>query len=194
MSFKSLTSRLDAFRKDERGYVTIEVMIVLPALLWIFGAGWTLFDAYRHQAVSHKANYTIGDMISRETDPLDADYIANARRLLTTLTDSPHAEVGLRISAVRFDGDAGEWLLEWSQRRGGMAPAKMNQAELNGMTDRLPVSVGGDQLVIVETWDQWEPAFDIGLGSFAVQTYSFTRPRYAPQVVFDNGGAAGAGA
>ena len=56
--------RLRAFAEDTQGYITVEAVIVLPALLWLFGVGWVYFDAFRQQSVNQKANYVIGDMIS----------------------------------------------------------------------------------------------------------------------------------
>ncbi len=80
-----LTSRLRRFRDDTQGYITVEAMIILPVLLWLFGASWVYFDVMRQQTVNQKGNYTIGDMISRETDAVTDAYIDNSRYLLDLL-------------------------------------------------------------------------------------------------------------
>ncbi|MGP6087475.1 TadE/TadG family type IV pilus assembly protein [Antarctobacter jejuensis] len=170
------------FARDTRGFVNVEAVIVFPALLFLFGVGWTYFDAFRQQAVNQKANYVISDMISRETEPLDGTYITNARSLLRTLTKTSMQESDIRITAVRYDADLGNWTLKWSEARGDY-PA-LNEADLGTYQDRLPGGVSGEELVIVETWDQFVPIFKVGLDTFDIRTYSFTRPRYAPQLVF----------
>lgn len=177
--------RFRRFSDDTRGYITVEVMIILPVLLGIFGAGWVYFDAFHQQSINQKANYVIGDMISRETDPIDGPYINNARNLLRELTKSSGTDSDLRVTVVQYDATAAEWGLVWSKRRGDQSV--LRSADMTQLADRLPTGNDGDQLIVVETWDLHEPIFDLGLEAFDIKTYSFTRPRYTPQVVFSNG-------
>ncbi|KUF09300.1 TadE/TadG family type IV pilus assembly protein [Pseudoponticoccus marisrubri] len=184
MLLRPLNSFLRRFSKDDRGYVSVEAMIVLPALLWIFAAGWVYFDVFRQQSISQKANYVIGDMISRETDPIDGTYITNARNLLRYLTKSSGTDSDLRVTVVEYDADNANWEVRWSRERGDQV--RLQTRDVQEMVDRLPQAMSGDQLILVETWDLYDPVFEVGLGSFDIRTYSFTRPRYAPQVAFDN--------
>lgn len=179
-----LRTRLRRFSKDTQGYITLEALIVLPVLLWLFGAGWVYFDAFRQQSLSQKANYVIGDMISRETDPIDGTYISNARRLLRELTKSSGTDSDLRVTVVQYDADDATWSVRWSKKRGNQSI--LRNADMTDFTGRLPAANSGDQLILVETWDLHEPIFDVGLSDFDIKTYSFTRPRYTPQVVFQN--------
>jgi len=80
--FNKLTRKLRGFRSDERGYVTVEAMILLPVILWIFAACWVYFDAFRQQSVNQKASYTIGDMLSRETNYITPAYIDGTHELV----------------------------------------------------------------------------------------------------------------
>ncbi|MDA7426094.1 TadE/TadG family type IV pilus assembly protein [Thalassococcus lentus] len=177
--------RLRAFAEDTNGYITVEAVIVLPALLWLFGVGWVYFDAFRQQSVNQKANYTIGDMISRETDPISGPYISSAAKLLRELNKSSGTESDLRVTVVEYNGNSDEWEVVWSKRRGNQSV--LNNGTLSEYSDRLPAGFGGDQLILVETWDEHNPVLQVGLNSFEIHTYSFTRPRYTPQVVFSNG-------
>jgi hypothetical protein len=170
------------FARDTRGYINVEAIIVFPALLFLFGVGWTYFDAFRQQTVSQKANYVIGDMLSRETEAITPDYITNARTLLRHLTKTTGRESDLRITVVRYDADLNGWEVRWSQRRGDY-PALRN-ADMAEMAGHLPTGVDGDELIVVETWDMFNPIFNVGLDTFEIRSFSFTRPRYAPQVVF----------
>ncbi|SMX30267.1 hypothetical protein TRP8649_04410 [Pelagimonas phthalicica] len=182
--FTNLNARMRQFRQDDQGYISVEAMIVLPVLLWVFAAGWVYFDAFRQQSVSQKANYVIGDMISRETSPISGTYVTNARKLLRELTKSSGNESDLRLTVVQYDGNTSSWNVVWSKKRGNQTV--LNNGGLSDYADKLPTANGGEQLIMVETWDMHEPIFDVGLSDFEIHTYSFTRPRYAPQVVFSN--------
>ena len=181
---KLLKSRLTHFAKDTRGYVTLEAVIVMPVLLWLFGVGWVYFDVFRQQSVNQKANYVIGDMLSRQTDTLTSSYIDNSYKLLKVLTKARGVESDLRITVVEYDAKKAVWTRVWSETR--TAPAKLTNPALREYTERLPIAADGDQLIIVETWDDYDPIFDVGLDTFEITTYSFTRPRYAPKVAYSN--------
>lgn len=179
-----LKNRLRRFLDDSEGYVTLEALIVMPALLWLFGVGWVYFDVFRQQGVHQKANYTIGDMISRETDPLDDTYINNTKYLLYTLTKTYGTDSDLRITVVKYDSRRDKWSVVWSEARGDYPELANN--DMRNYQDRLPVAGHMDQLVMVETWEDYDPVFQVGLDAFEIKSYSFTRPRYAPQIMFNN--------
>lgn len=171
-------TRLQRFRKDTDGYITLEILIVLPVLLWIFAAAWIYFDVFQQYSAHQKANYAIGDMLSRETQPITDDYLDNSHSLLELLNNAD--ETALRVTVVSYDSDAG-WELEWSEARG--AASQMAQGDMSDYRSRLPAGLPGDQLILVETWDSYAPIFEVGLSEFDIHTYSFTRPRFAPQLV-----------
>ncbi|WP_425071972.1 TadE/TadG family type IV pilus assembly protein [Sagittula sp. S175] len=188
MLTKFIKAPLNRFSRDTDGYVSVESIIVLPAMLWLFGVGWTYFDAFHQQSVNQKANYVIGDMVSRETEMIDSTYVDSAFKLLTNMTVSNAATTDMRIAVVQFDSDTRKWSVVWSQQRGdamGSSSAALDDTDMDAYQSRLPPGMNNEQLVIVETWEDWHPTFDVGLGSFEITTYSFTSPRYAPQVVFD---------
>jgi hypothetical protein len=175
---------LKGFAQDTRGFVNVEAVIVFPALLFLFGVGWTYFDAFRQQAVNQKANYVISDMISRETEAITGTYITNARTLLRHLTKTNGDESDLRITVVKFSEDHAGWQVKWYENRGSYP--RLQNADMTALADRLPTGMDGEELILVETWDTFDPVFNVGLNTFEIQTYSFTRPRYAPQVVYES--------
>ncbi len=179
---KFLSRRLRHFREDTQGYITLEAMIVMPALLWLFAASWVYFDVFRQQSINQKANYTIGDMLSRETSPVNDSYIDNTRELLYLLNKSQGAELDLRVTVVRYRDSGQNYRVVWSESRG--AEPALTDSDMALYLDRLPVMANNDQVILVETWDDYRPAFSVGLGDFRITTYSFTRPRYAPQILF----------
>ncbi|WP_417206556.1 TadE/TadG family type IV pilus assembly protein [Antarctobacter sp.] len=177
-----LPSFLTRFASDTRGFVNVEAVIVFPALLFLFGVGWTYFDAFRQQAVNQKANYVIGDMISRETTAITPDYLTNAQGLLRHLTKTTGTDSDLRVTVVQYSTLHGGWSVVWSDERGDQPV--LTTGDLALYADKLPSGTNGDQLILVETWDAYNPVLSVGLDSFEIRTYSFTRPRYAPQVVY----------
>lgn len=171
------------FASKEEGYVTIEVVMLLPPLLITMAACWVLFDVFRQQAINQKANYTIGDMISRETDGIDNSFIDGSRNLMRELIRSDDVNTRLRITVVSYNSRNDRYSVEWSAGRGGVG--SLNNGTLRSdYTDRLPVMANAENLILVETWDAYTPVFRIGLDAFDITTYSFTRPRYAPQVTW----------
>jgi hypothetical protein len=179
---------LSRFSRDEKGDATLEAIIVLPSLLIIFAALWVYFDVMRQQTINQKANYTIGDIVSRETEVLNETYIDNARNLLYHLTQAEGDDVDLRITVVQYNesggSNNGSYDLVWSKARGDWND--MTQGDLTSYSHRLPIMASGDQMVLVETRDWYQPTLDLaGLDAFDISTYSFTRPRFAPQVIFE---------
>ena len=183
---------MSRFTRDDKGDVTLEAMIVLPALLVIFAASWVYFDVMRQQSISQKANYTIGDMLSRETEMIDDTYIDNARNLLFHLTQDQGDNVDLRITVVQFNkngngngaGNTGSYELVWSEARGDWSA--LTQADVTAYTAQMPVLAPGDQSILVETRDWYQPVLDLaGLDAFDIRTYSFNRPRFAPQLIVE---------
>ncbi|QFS83856.1 hypothetical protein FIU97_13995 [Roseivivax sp. THAF40] len=179
----AIKQTLSRFRREDTGSISVEAAIVLPAMMMLFFVTWVWFDVSRQQSVNQKANYTIGDAISRETEPLDNTYIDSSYALAQSLTRSSAAEMDLRISVVEYNNKGGGgYELLWSEARGGYPALKNN--DLNGMEHRLPIMSNGDQVILVETWEDYAPAANVGLSDFEIETYSFTRPRFAPQILF----------
>lgn len=182
--FKNLVSR---FIRDQKGDASLEAVIVFPILLVIFAASWVYFDVMRQTAINQKANYTIGDILSRETEMVDETYIDNAQNLLYHLAQAEGDDVDLRVTVVQFDasGDsAGSYGLVWSKARGDWSA--LNQGDISTYSHRLPILAPGDQTILVETRDWYEPTVSfVGLDAFDISTYSFTRPRFAPQLIFE---------
>lgn len=178
------------FFRETRGDASLEAIIILPALLVIFAISWLYFDVMRQQAINQKANYTIGDIISRETEMLDDTYIDNARSLLSHLAQSQRNDIDLRVSVVAFATQErrngqhqGAYELIWSSARGNW-PA-LTQSDMADYEPVLPMLAIGDQTILVESRDHYQPLVHLANDGFDIRTYSFTRPRFAPQVVFE---------
>ncbi len=184
ISFSNLMrARLKAFAADTRGTVTIEAVIMLPLLIWAYCALFVFFDAYRQSSINTKAAYTIGDMISRETLPINDDFLDGTYQMLNFLTRSSSAR-RMRVTVIRYDDDTKTYDVQWSHTRGSVSPLdtdSMDWAEvLPGMTDE-------ERLIFVETWTDYSAPFRVGLDNKTIGADVFVRPRFTPQVLFDNG-------
>lgn len=197
------------YLRDERASVTVEVVMVLPILLWGYFGMFILFDGYRALSANIRTGYTISDMISRQPS-INQAALEGLNDIQDILTQSQHRTV-LRITAVRYrdldnDGvaDPGEHSLEWSHSTAGKAPI----TEANLQTAIVPVlpSMGDTAiLVVVETFMAFVPFMNITqeqlfcnyiedcdpgrvvFGPFYFENIVVTRPRFANQLIWENG-------
>lgn len=172
---------LRRFGRDTRASVTVEFALMMPVIFWAYGASYVFFDAYRQDTINLKAAYTIGDMLSRETQEVNATYIDSLYEMnrLLIRTDAP---LTLRISVVRWDADDDRYYVDWSQTRGGSTA--LTDALVVTLEQRLPTMPHGERVILVETWNTWQPPVLGALGETTLENFVFTRPRFAPRVVW----------
>ncbi len=174
--------RLRAFREDTRGNLTVEAVILMPVIFWAFATTFVFFDMFRQNSVAHKAAFTIGDMLSRETLEITPTYMDSTLTLFDMLTDGELENPGVRVSVVRWDEDTQSYDLRWSEARG--VAQELTPAEVGLWDDVLPSMVDEEQIILVQTWADYKPIYRIGMGTQQFETFVFTRPRFAPQLVW----------
>jgi Flp pilus assembly protein TadG len=180
-TFKTLLR--SKFAREEKGTASIEAMIMVPLIFGVLMTIFTLSDLFRQHSMHQKAAYTIGDMISRETLPIDADYLDGAHGLFDTLTRDPQDST-FRVSVLRWNNTNSKFQLDWSQTRGNIQP--LTNTVVRDWSDKLPVMLHNERIIIVETSAAYQGPMDIGLGNRKIDNFVFTRPRYAPQVIWDD--------
>lgn len=181
--FKKFQTFLKNFADDAKGTVAVEAAIILPLLMWSYMAMYIFFDAYQTRSSTEKAAFTISDILSRETTAIDTTYLANMRSLFDMLSESDSA-TGLRVSVISWSVVSDDYELEWSHTQGAFA--SLSADALNSLSERLPTMADGETLILVETYSTYEPALNVGLGDQQVSTFIFTRPRFAPQLVWSS--------
>ena len=159
-------------------------VIMLPLLFWAFLSMFSIFDAFRQYSINQKVAYTIGDMISRQTSPIDAKYLEGAQKLFDYLTFA-RGDSALRVTSVLYDADSDSYKSDWSKTRGAVLPA--GQTEVTAWYSRLPVMPADERVMVVETWKDYTAPFATGLEKRTISNFVFTRPRYAPQVLWSDG-------
>lgn len=180
-----ITAMNRRFARDEEGSAAIEALVMMPLVFFVVISMFTLFDAFRQYTMHQKAAYTLSDMISRETVPLDDSYLTGAHALFDDMTRNPQ-DSSIRVSIVRYDENNDIFKLDWSRTQGYATELTNNGVRNWG--DRLPVLVHNERIIVVETFANYAPPFDTGLGSRTIENFIFTRPRYAPQILWDDDG------
>lgn len=172
----------DRFAKSEKGAVPVEGVIASTFLIWWYVASFQFFDAYRQKNVNQKGAYTVADLISRETDAINADYVEGMNTLFDYLTFS-RLPTTIRVSSVFWDNDEAINKIAWSYATG--ATGGLTSIELQTRANRIPVMATGDYVIIVETFMAYEPMFNIGLNAQWYQQFITTRPRFTSCIAWD---------
>ena len=179
------------FADDQKGSLSIEAVFAFPMLFWAATALFTFFDAYKVQNASYRGNYTISDMLSRETEPVDQAYIDGLHQVFRYMTHTGPESSWLRVTIVKCNsncGDESTRALEivWSHSSGGARG--LGTADIPFYSDKIPLMAFGDPLILVETSRHYNPPFASALVSFAERnlvSHVVTRPRFANQVCWE---------
>ena len=170
---------LRRFRREDEGSMLVEAVIILPTLFAAVLATFVFFDAYRNQAITIKANYTIADAVSRESGYITNTYMINTWTLHKLLTNSDNL-TQLRVSVIEYDSDTDKHTVIWSRAKGGgLAYDDVAISVIGLSANDVPVLPDSEILIVVQTSVDYEPDFSIGLGAFTFANTTFTRPRWA---------------
>ena len=172
------------FLRDDSASVTVEAVMVLPLLIWGYFGMFILFEGYRALSTNIRVSYTISDLLSREVNAVNADYIDGLNAIQEVMTQSAQRTV-LRVSVVSYDEDADDHALEWSYSTPGQEPIEAADID-TAIIPYLPPMPHGGQLVVVETWMAFEPFMNISLDSFYFESLVTTRPRFAGQLIWES--------
>ncbi|MFA3915933.1 pilus assembly protein [Ruegeria hyattellae] len=144
-------------------------------LFWAFLAVFTFLDAYRSNAMNLKAAYTIGDLVSRETEVINNTYI-DSMATMFRLMAQPNSESRMRISVVHYDEETDGYYLDWSANRG--FADELDDTQLAEIRDRLPIMPDEERVILVETSNTYVPPFAVGVDITDMENLVFTRPRF----------------
>lgn len=188
LSIKSVMTR---FRKDQTGSLSVEAVIILPLLFWAICATYTYYNAFKVQNAVNRANYTLGDIVSRETGTVTPDYVTGLHNLYQYMTRAKDENTWIRVSTVtckrRCDKDTRVLRINWSYGTGGAHSLK--NSEIRSVEEMIPLLPKGDSLILVETNSVYKPLFKGMVPTFGdtnMASYSVTRPRFAQQIVWSS--------
>ena len=179
-----------SFAKDESGVLLAEFLLLLPMMIWGFLALFVYWDVYRTINVSQKAAYSIADLLSRQV-VVTTNFVDGLQEVLAFLTPGAQ-ESRMRITSMEFDEgtvsqpawDADDTYVLLFSRSPGDAVTAHTQTTIQTLNPLIPEMDDLDSVVIVETWVDYTPGFDIGVLAYgpglADQSFSqfiVTRPR-----------------
>ena len=173
------------FAADARAAVTVELVLVVPLLIWAFFATMIFNDAYRARTQAQSAALHVADAVSRNTDMLTADYLEGMNDVYDFLIAGAETS-RMRISSVAWDRDADQPIILWSYGTRGMTALPDNAFQLmfseewaalraimdgedgddliagftqmpnTNLHTRIPPIMPGEALIVVESFTMWE--------------------------------------
>jgi Flp pilus assembly pilin Flp len=178
-----LLSQLRRFARDSRGSVNIEAILFFPLLVGLIAASMVFYDGFRRDSLTHKAAFTVGDMVSRETTALTPDYLAGARSLTATLVGAEVADVSVRLTQVTYNARRDRLRANWSHAAGPHT-GPLSNAQLRDRAADLPPLAHGERVILVDVFVDHDWAMDVGLSDGTFLASAVTRPRFAPRLAW----------
>lgn len=206
--------RLTRFSRDARGSVSVELIIVLPMLLWALAATVVFYDGFRTRYHAQMAAQTVSDIMSRETDLFTATYVEGMNDVFDFLVGG-RIPTRIRVSSVIWDSTNQRNRLQWSYGTRQLSGLPSDTFELmqnndyetllarfgedtsysfasaaaqmpvEDLASRIPPVLPGEALLMVEAFALWTPFTNVGLGNVRFTPVVVVRPRFAPWINFD---------
>ncbi len=173
---------LKRFLSDTSAAVAFESVIIFPILVWAWVGTFAFFDAYRVYNTSIKATFTISDLVSRQTSTVYASDIEGYGRMLETLIRDTYS-VEMRVTQILRD-NSGNYQVDWSHATG--TQAQLFNANIPAIQHQLPDIATGERVILVESFVDYRPAFNVGINDITFDNFTLTRPRYAGQVPYSD--------
>jgi len=184
MMLRFIKSRLEQFRRDNRGLAALEAIILLPTLAMIGVAGVVFFEGYRLQNDSLRATYAVADAIAREKEAITNQYLNSMHKMLDELVPDDGG-IAMRVTIVCYSERRNKYRVAWSSKKGHFSGLKKhNHASIHKEADKLPEMPYGDQVIVVETFAKHAPSLNVGIPARDVSNFVVVRPRFVNQVKF----------
>ncbi|MEP3347823.1 MAG: pilus assembly protein [Litoreibacter sp.] len=173
------------FIRDTRASMTVEAVLMLPLLFGWFVGSFVFFDGFKNRNMALKATYTIGDILSRRTEGVTEEYIANLQALYDNLAFTTGSSA-LRITSLAWDGEKHSVIWSSSSKE-TLSEQDDDQVELEAFRDRVPLMADGETVILVETFTDYNPAFNVGWSHHVFENFVVTSPRFASCLTWDDG-------
>lgn len=163
-----------AFLKDRKGSAAVEFLLVTPLFISLLVGTFSLFDGFRQSQRSEKANYTIGDFVSRRT-VVDDGFLDITHATFEHLVGDK--DTSLRITSIRRSGSAFE--VVWSYAT--LPLQEMTTAAIPA--EIMPRIADQDTVLLVETTVGFTRAFSLDwLPADDLTDSSIHRPRFTASI------------
>lgn len=178
---------LRRFLSESEGSMTVEAILMFPLLAWAYVATFAFFDAFQARSTNLKATFTVADMLSRELDVVDANYIEGLLDMFEFIANTTDDEAWIRVTSVVCIEDCAldTRVLEkdWSFATGGHTT--LRDIDMIDFADRIPVMPLNDRVLMVESFMEYTPVFNVGLPVLEMAELAVTRSRFVPQLCWE---------
>ncbi len=179
--------RIEDMRRSETGSFSVEGVLMFPLLIWAYIGLYVFFEGLRENNINLKAAYTIGDLLSRETDEIGPTHLAGMVDVYEWLTRTRN-DVAIRLTVISYDEDSDSHNLIYSRTSGSVRGAVKQQLDQTGVNDvvtpHVPIMANADTAIVIETWAYFEPVFEIGLDNTEIYNIIVTAPRFSEQLLW----------
>ena len=177
------------FRDDTAGFLTVELVIIVPLMLFWFAGTFVFFNAFHKWLKSVKANYVIADLISRQKI-IDNDFIYALDDIFDYVAAAEDPDNNYFVVTALQWGDTDNdpatppvMAIMWSES------TKTAKGHPTGITNemvapRMPSEVPAeDQLILVQSYTPYTPLFDwVGIPPLVFESDMVSPFRFTVQV------------
>jgi len=184
MSF--LSSLMRRFRRDEKGSLLVDAIIVMPMFVWGYAGMFVYWDAYRAINTVQKASYSVSDLVSRNQSAsgINDAYITGMRTAFNRMLGGGNAGE-IRLTSYTWSGVRNQYEVIFSRSPGNTMPV-LTTASLANLTDYLPIMADGDSAILLETRLLYVPPLAYALEPNMLEQFVVTRPRFLPKLCHVN--------
>ena len=170
------------FAHDTNASIAVEAALIIPLLAAWFVGSFVFFDAFKSRSTALKATATIAEVLSRRTEDVTPIYLDNLHELYETLALTENSSA-LRVTMIEWkDGEHGViWSHSSNETANGLQTTQTQQSDF---AQRIPIMSEGEQVILVETFQDYNPAFNVGINHNVWENFVITSPRYASKLGF----------
>ncbi|PTX56702.1 hypothetical protein C8N43_1364 [Litoreibacter ponti] len=184
-SLRKLTRPAADFLRDTTASASVEAVMIAPLLFAWFVGSFVFFDGFKNRNTATKATYTVGDILSRRTAAATPEYIDNLQELYEQLAYTTGSSA-LRVTSLKWNGTKHE--VEWSHSgKAGLPKLTPGKVDSTAFRNRIPLMSTNEKVILVETFTDYNPAFNVGWSHHLFENFMVTSPRFASCLPWDDG-------
>lgn len=172
-----IKNAIRSLSQDTRGGTTVEFMMVMPLVVFWFAGSFTFFNAYSEYNRALKATYTVGDILSRQTE-VDDDYIDDMNRIFANFMDQSTNDTWIRITSVQKTGE--DYVIDWSTAT-GLHNALTEDDDIP--VEYIPDLVDQESVILVQSYTPFIPFWEsAGLEATTYDNTMVVSPRFTSKL------------
>lgn len=171
------------FRRDDRGAISTETVLIIPLLVWAMMAMFVFWDAFKVRNTHTKATFAVADMITREVNPITPAYVNGVYDIFRFISVTGE-DTAMRITSIQYRANNDTYRVLWSRSTAAGTRPPLVHNDLIALRDRLPVMTDADTIILVEAWRDYSPLFSVGVPGRTFHQFTVTRPRFISPIPF----------